>query len=192
MATQHIRSWAVLGLLLWLPALPVLAHSDHGQAGGFLAGLLHPVGGLDHVLAMLAVGLWGAQLGSSALWVLPVAFPMVMAVGGFLALIGIPLPGVELELDALARLPYPPLLAAAVIVALFAIFHGHAHGVELPAGADGLAYSIGFVVSTGLLHAAGIVLGLLQRLPHGQQAIRGMGAAIGLGGVYFLGSVMAG
>ena len=198
MSIQRIRSWLVL--LFLLPALPALAHSDHGQAGGFLAGLLHPVGGLDHVLAMVAVGLWGAQLGSPALWVLPVAFPMVMALGGFLALIGIPLPGVELGIAlsavvlgaAVLGALRPPLLAAAVIVALFAIFHGHAHGVELPAGADGLAYSIGFVVSTGLLHAAGIVMGLLQRLPHGQQAIRGMGAAIGLGGVYFLGSVMAG
>ena len=124
------------------------AHVESGQAGGFLSGLAHPVSGLDHVLAMVAVGLWGAQLGMPAIWVLPVAFPMMMAFGGFLGLVGIPIPGVEIGIALSAvvlgalvlgqvRLPLP---AAVSIVAVFAVFHGHAHGTELPAGlgpADG-------------------------------------------------------
>lgn len=192
-----MKKWLIA--LIALVSLPALAHSDHGLAGGFLAGLLHPVGGLDHVLAMVAVGLWGAQLGAPALWVLPVAFPMVMAMGGFLALAGLPVPGVELGIAlsaivlgaAVLGAVRPPLAVAATLVAAFAIFHGHAHGVELPAGADGLAYSMGFVAGTGLLHGAGIALGLIQRLPRGPGAIRGLGAAISAAGVYFLAHVIA-
>lgn len=182
-------------------ALPAAAHTGPaGMANGFLAGLLHPVSGLDHVLAMLAVGLWGAQLGRPALWVLPVAFPLLMAGGGFLGLIGLNLPGVEvgialsaivLGLAVLTALR-PPLALAALLVGLFALFHGHAHGTELPAGADGLVYSAGFVIATGLLHAVGIGLGLLQRLPHGRLALRGMGAAISLAGLVFLRGAIAG
>ncbi len=193
-ASSH--SWALL--LLLSVALPAAAHSDSGSASGFLAGLAHPVNGGDHVLAMLAVGLWGAQLGNPALWVLPVAFPLVMAIGGFLGLVGIVLPGVEIGIAlsalvlglAVLLAARPPLVVAALMVATFAVFHGHAHGTELPAGANGLAYSIGFVVSTGLLHAAGIGLGLLHRLPHGAALVRGMGALIGAGGCVFLSSAL--
>jgi len=145
------------------PALAV-AHVEAGRAEGFLAGLHHPISGLDHVLAMVAVGLWGAQLGLPAIWILPVTFPVVMALGGLLGLLGVPLPGVEIGIAisalvlglAVSAAWRPPLWAAAVIVGLFAIFHGHAHGTELPAGASGLAYSLGFVAATGLLHAVGI------------------------------------
>ena len=106
---------------------------------------------------MIAVGLWGAQLGPPALWLLPVTFPMVMAVGGFLGLLGVALPGVEIGIALSALLlglmvaieGKPPLVVAAALVGVFAIFHGHAHGTELPAGQSGLAYSIGFVVATG-------------------------------------------
>ena len=167
----RVESPAPRALLLALGFLFVaraaMAHEQVGAAAGFLAGLGHPVSGLDHVLAMIAVGVWGAQLGAPALWLLPVTFPMVMALGGFVGLVGIPLPGVEvavglsaLVLGALiateARLP---LGAAALLVGFFAVFHGHAHGVELPPGQSGLTYSIGFVVATGSLHAAGIALG---------------------------------
>ena len=122
-----------------------------GQATGFLTGFLHPISGLDHVLAMVAVGLWGAQLGAPAIWVLPVAFPLVMAFGGFLGLLGVPLPGVEFGIAASAILlgaavmseRRPPLVIAAALVGCFAIFHGHAHGTELPPGAERAALQHG-------------------------------------------------
>jgi urease accessory protein len=171
-----------------------LAHVQAGAAAGFLTGLQHPVSGADHVLAMVAVGLWGAQLGQPAIWLLPVTFPMVMAFGGFLALIGIPLPGVELGI-ALSALALglmvavegrPPLPLAAILVAVFAVFHGHAHGTELPENQSGVLYSIGFVVATGCLHAVGIAIGLVHRWPVGRKAIRLAGAAIALAGCWFL------
>jgi urease accessory protein len=184
----------VMTMLIVISAEPLLAHDQFGQAQGFLAGLRHPVSGLDHVFAMIAVGLWGAQLGAPAVWLLPVTFPMVMAVGGFLALGGIPLPGVEIGIAMSALLmgllvasaAKPPLAAAAVIVGFFAIFHGHAHGTELPAGQSGLAYSIGFVVATGALHASGIVLGVAHRWRAGEDAVQAAGVVIALGGLAFL------
>ena len=114
-----------------------------GEAIGFLTGFRHPISGLDHVVAMIAVGLWGAQLGAPAIWLLPVAFPIVMAFGGMLGLLGVPLPGTEIGIAASAIMLgaavmleiRPPLALAAVVVAFFAIFHGHAHGSELPAWA---------------------------------------------------------
>ncbi len=175
-------------------ALPALAHEQQEQAAGVLTGLLHPVSGLDHVLAMVAVGLWGAQLGWPAIWLLPVTFPLVMACGGFLGLVGVPLPAVEVGIAASAILlgmmvalqARPPPAIAALLVALFAVFHGHAHGSELPDGHSGLAYSIGFVVATGLLHAVGIAIGLAQCWDRGRVALRGAGVVVSLAGVFFL------
>ncbi len=175
-------------------ALPALAHEQQEQATGVLTGLLHPVSGLDHVLAMVAVGLWGAQLGWPAIWLLPVTFPLVMACGGFLGLVGVPLPAVEVGIAASAVLlgmmvalqARPPPAIAALLVALFAVFHGHAHGSELPDGHSGLAYSIGFVVATGLLHAVGIAIGLAHRWDRGRVALRGAGVVVSLAGVFFL------
>jgi urease accessory protein len=172
----------------------MLLHPLAGGAAGFLAGLQHPVSGLDHVVAMVAVGLWGAQLGAPAIWLLPVAFPMAMAVGGFLGLVGVPLPGVELGIAASALALgtmvafeiRPPLRIAAGMVGVFAVFHGHAHGTELPAGANGLLYSAGFVMATGLLHAAGIGIGLIHRWRAGRAALRVAGGAIAVAGVAFL------
>jgi urease accessory protein len=189
----------IIGWALALVALPALAHVQEGQAAGFLTGLAHPVSGLDHVLAMIAVGLWGAQLGAPALWLLPVTFPLVMAFGGFLGLLGIPLPGVEVGIAlsalalgfAVATSWRPPLVLAAVLVAVFAVFHGHAHGTELPEGQSGLTYSIGFVVATGLLHLAGIGIGVIQRWPAGQRVLRVLGAGVAAGGVYFLWRALA-
>jgi urease accessory protein len=167
---------------------------QQGQAQGFVTGLKHPISGLDHVLAMIAVGLWGAQLGAPAVWLLPVTFPMVMAFGGFLGLVGIPLPGVELGIAfsalllgvMVAREARPPLLAAAALVGFFAVFHGHAHGTELPPGQSGLMYSIGFVTATGCLHGIGIAIGLVHKWPVGKAALRVAGAAVALAGVAFL------
>ena len=182
-----------LALLLLTP-LPAWAHVQQGQAAGFFNGLRHPVSGLDHVLAMVAVGLWGAQLGAPAIWLLPVTFPLVMAFGGFLGLVGVPLPGVEVGVAASAILlgsmvageARPPLWLAALLVGFFAIFHGHAHGTELPAGQSGLLYSVGFVIATGLLHATGIAVGLIHRWAWGRTALRIAGAAVAAAGVYFL------
>ncbi len=190
---------AILAWGLALLALPALAHVQEGQAAGFLTGLAHPVSGLDHVLAMVAVGLWGAQLGAPALWLLPVTFPLVMAFGGFLGLLGIPLPGVEVGIAlsalalglAVATSWRPPLAAAAALVAVFAVFHGHAHGTELPEGQSGLTYSIGFVVATGLLHLAGIGIGVIHRWPAGRVALRLLGAGVAAAGVYFLWRALA-
>jgi len=189
-----LRSALALGLLWTLAAAPAWAHVERGAASGLLAGLRHPVSGWDHILAMVAVGLWGAQLGPPAIWLLPVTFPMVMAFGGFLGLIGVPIPGVEIGI-ALSAIALglmvaaegrPPLAAAAVLVAVFAVFHGHAHGTELPESQSGMLYSIGFVVATGCLHAVGIAIGLIHRWRAGRSAIRLFGAGIAGAGVFFL------
>lgn len=186
-------------LLALLVASPALAHVQRGQAAGFFTGLSHPVSGMDHVLAMVAVGLWGAQLGAPAMWLLPVIFPMVMAMGGMLGLLGIPLPFVEVAIALSAVLlgimvlteARPPLALAAVLVGFFAIFHGHAHGTELPAGQSGLLYSMGFVMATGCLHGVGIAIGLIHRWPAGKVALRVAGAVVALGGAYFLWGALA-
>lgn len=196
---KHDPRMALLAVMLALVALPALAHVQQGQAAGFLTGLSHPVSGLDHVLAMIAVGLWGAQLGAPALWLLPVTFPLVMAFGGLLGLLGVPLPGVEVGIAlsalalglAVATSWQPPLAVAALLVAAFAVFHGHAHGTELPEGQSGLTYSIGFVVATGLLHLAGIGIGVLHRWPAGQVTLRVVGAGVAAGGVFFLWKALA-
>lgn len=189
--------WIFLITVLW--PLSALAHVGSGEAGGFLIGIQHPVSGWDHVLAMIAVGLWGAQLGAPALWILPVVFPMMMAMGGMLGLMGIPLPGVEagIAISAVvlgfmvlteARLK---IQLAMVIVAFFAIFHGHAHGTELPAGQSGLLYSIGFVAATGCLHGAGITIGLIHRWQVGRLVLRGAGSLVCAAGFYFLVGALA-
>ncbi|HZX24181.1 MAG TPA: HupE/UreJ family protein [Woeseiaceae bacterium] len=185
-------------LFLLLIADTALAHEAEGFAGGFVSGLLHPLFGWDHVVAMIAVGLWGAFLGVPAIWLLPVVFPLVMACGGAAGVAGLPLPAVEagiaasaLVLGAMVALAArPPLWAAAVIVGVFAVFHGHAHGTELPHAASPLAYSAGFVISTGLLHLSGIALGLGARWRAGRVAIRAGGGAIALAGVGFLTGVL--
>jgi urease accessory protein len=186
------RAACAVAVLAW--PLVASAHVEAGRAEGLLAGLRHPVSGLDHVLAMVAVGLWGAQLGAPAIWLLPVTFPVVMAFGGILGLLGVPLPGVEIGIAlsalvlglAVSAAWRPPLVAAAVVVGLFAVFHGHAHGTELPAGTSGLLYSLGFVAATGLLHATGIGIGLIQRWEWGKRVLRAAGAAVAAAGLYFL------
>ena len=171
-----------------------LAQKGEDVAGGLVAGLVHPISGLDHVLAMVAVGLWGAQLGTPALWLLPVTFPVVMATGGALGIAGVPVPGVEggIALSAIAlgamvaAAARPRLAVAAVLVGTFAIFHGYAHGEELPSAVAPLAYSAGFVIATGCLHAIGIGLGTIGQWPAGATLVRAGGIAIGLAGLVFL------
>ena len=147
---------------------------------------------------MVAVGLWGAFLGNPAIWILPVVFPMVMALGGAIGVAGIELPAVETGIATSAVIlgamvafaARPPIWVAAVIVGAFAIFHGHAHGTELPAAANPLAYSLGFVIATGLLHLCGIAFGLLVRWPAGEVLVRAGGGMIALAGVGFLTGVV--
>ena len=170
------------------------AHEGGGITGGFISGFFHPLLGWDHVAAMVAVGLWGAFLGNPAIWVLPVVFPLVMAFGGALGVMGIPVPSVETGIAVsaivlgfmVAFALRPPLWVAALLVGGFAIFHGHAHGTELPSAANPLAYSAGFVISTGLLHLSGIAFGLLVGWKAGKIAVRTCGALISLAGVGFL------
>ena len=187
----------ILFSLVWTQA--AWAHVEGGQAAGFLTGLQHPWSGLDHILAMIAVGLWGAQLGSPAIWMLPIAFPMMMAMGAMMGLLGIPVPGVEIgiALSAIVLVVMilaevrPKLAVAIAMVGIFAIFHGHAHGTELPAGQSGLLYSMGFVIATGCLHGVGIALGLVNGLPAGRLALRGAGSFIAAMGVFFLWRALA-
>lgn len=189
---------ATASLVLLLAALAIpsraFAHIQAGEAAGFLSGVRHPISGLDHVLAMIAVGLWGAQLGAPAIWLLPVTFPMVMALGAMMGLLGIPLPGVEIGVAVSALVlgtmvlaeKRPALWIAAGVIGFFAVFHGHAHGVELPAGQSGLLYSMGFVICTGCLHGVGIAIGLIHRWATGRFALRVAGGGVAAAGLYFL------
>jgi urease accessory protein len=192
-AGRDAMIWLMAAATLLAPEVG-LAHTGEGVAGGFLAGITHPIFGFDHVVAMIAVGLWGAFLGQPAIWLLPVVFPVVMAFGGLAGVLGMPLPGVEtgialsaLALGAMVALALrPPLWVAALLVGAFAIFHGHAHGTELPEAANPLAYGVGFVIATGLLHLSGIALGLLARWPVGLRAVRVGGGLIACAGLFFL------
>ncbi len=188
----------VTGMILLAFMGAASAHEASGISGGFISGFMHPILGWDHVVAMVAVGLWGAFLGSPAIWILPVVFPLVMAFGGALGVIGVPVPAVETGIAAsavvlgamVAFAVRPPIWVAAVIVGAFAIFHGHAHGTELPNAANPLSYSVGFVLSTGLLHLSGIAFGLLVRWPAGKVAVQAGGGLIALAGVGFLTGVV--
>ena len=184
-----VLPWA----LLLAPAL-ASAHVEGGQAAGFVTGLEHPWSGLDHILAMIAVGIWGAQLGNPAMWVLPVTFPVMMSLGAMMGLLGIPVPGIEagIALSAvmlgfmICRELRPHMAVAMIMVGFFAIFHGHAHGTELPAGQSGLLYSLGFVIGTGCLHGIGILIGLIHGYRFGKLVLRGTGAFITVMGFVFL------
>jgi urease accessory protein len=182
-----------LFLALLLAPSPALAHEGTGLAGGFVAGFLHPLYGLDHMLAMVAVGLWGAFLGRPLIVLLPVLFPAMMTVGGAIGMLGLTLPLVELGIamsvvtlgTVILLALRAPVAVAAAIVAAFALFHGYAHGIELPAATDPVGYSAGFVLCTGLLHVTGIALGLLNATSAGTLVLRGGGGLIALSGLWF-------
>ena len=194
MRAARVGSGLIAAALATALAAPALAHTGEGGAGGFLAGFAHPLLGPDHVVAMAAVGLWGALLGQPAIWLLPVVFPLVMAFGGVLGIAGVPIPAVEtgiavsaIILGAMVALAARlPLWIAAVLVGAFAIFHGTAHGRELPDGANAVAFATGFVIATGTLHLCGIAFGLLARWPAGRLAVRAAGGAIALTGAAYL------
>jgi urease accessory protein len=183
---------ALLGLL-FSPGV-AFAHITQGAAGGFGSGFAHPLTGPDHFLAMFAVGIWGAQLGGRAVWTLPVAFPLIMALGGLAGMLGLRLPAVELGIalsiialgSAILFAWRPAEIVALALIAVFAICHGYAHGVELPSAADPADYAVGFVVATGFIHLLGIGVGLTLRKPFRGNLARGLGGAIVVGGLYFL------
>ena len=192
---RHALAFCLLVSIAFLTsALPVSAHTGEGYGGGFVAGFTHPILGWDHVAAMVAVGIWGAFLGAPAIWILPVVFPLVMAFGAVAGIVGIPIPAIETGIALSAVVlglmivfaARPPIWLAAVIVGAFAIFHGYAHGTELPATVNAFAYAVGFVISTGLLHLSGIAFGLLVRWPAGRVAVRGAGGLIAFAGMAFL------
>ncbi len=188
------RKQALAAGILTLITTVASAHEGHLDAGGYFSGFMHPALGWDHVTAMLAVGLWGASMGRLAMWLLPVAFPLAMALGGWLGMEAIYIPAVEAGIAAsalvlglmIAMMVKPPLWLAGVLVAVFAVFHGHAHGTELPEAAQPLAYALGFLCATVLLHIGGLVFGLMLRLRYGQILVQMGGALIALAGAVFL------
>lgn len=188
----------VLLFLALTAATSAAAQTDTSAGSDFVSGFLKPLLSLDHVAAMVAVGLWAAILGAPGKWVLPIAFPLVMALGGALGANGINLPWIDTGIAASALVIglaialdlRPPMAAAAAIVAAFAVFHGHAHGTEMPLSSDPLSYGVGVLIGTGLLHLAGIALGQLAVTAPGKLAVRAMGLAIALGGLAFLTGIM--
>jgi len=191
---------ATIAALLIASSGTTLAHTGHGDAGGFAHGVMHPVGGLDHVLAMVAVGVFAAHLDGRALWLVPATFVAVMALGGALGMAGVGLPFVETVIAlsvvvlglAVALRVSVPTLAAMALAGFFAVFHGHAHGAEMPADVSGAAYATGFMLATALLHGAGIALGLtVARLGElaGRRAVQVAGGAMAIAGIAILAGV---
>ena len=182
-------------LLALLSALPAQAHVMDGPLGGFGSGFGHPLAGFDHLLAMLAVGLWGAQMGGRSVWTLPATFPMIMCVGGIIGMTGV-LPDQPIEYGiavsvivlggAIAAAWRAPEWAALVLIAAFALMHGYPHGVLAPRASDPAAFTVGFVVSTGVIHVIGIAIGAALKPIGGGRLVQGLGAAISLAGFWFL------
>ena len=170
----------------------VLAHTGVGAVHDLLHGVQHPLTGLDHIAAMLAAGLWAAQRGGRAIWLVPLAFVSVMAVGGVLGMMAISIPFVEQGIVAsvlvlgvlIAAAVRLPLVASMILVGLFALFHGHAHGAEMPATAAGLAYGFGFIMATVCLHGIGIGLGVVAKRFGTERLVRYGGSAIAVCGIY--------
>lgn len=178
-----------------------LAHTGVGATHGFWHGFAHPVTGLDHVLAMVTVGIFASQLGGRAIWAVPATFVVLMAAGGALGIGGIEVPLVELGIGlsvvvlgaVVAFGVKAPLALAMAVVGFFAIFHGHAHGAEMPEDASGIAYGLGFMLATAALHLAGIGLGMaIGRFGeiHGERWVRGTGAAVALAGLGLVSGVL--
>ena len=174
-----------------------LAHTGVGDTSGFMHGFMHPLGGLDHQLAMILVGIFAYQLGGRAMWLVPLTFVAVMAFGGFLGIAGIPVPFIEagialsvIVLGAIVAFGVKiPVAVAMGIVGLFAIFHGHAHGSEMPLDASGVEYGLGFMLATALLHAVGIGIGFLIGMTTkwlGNNVYRAAGGLASIAGIAIL------
>ena len=190
---------ALAAALAMVPAL-ASAHSRHGTIG-FGHGFDHPMSGIDHILAMVTVGVFAANLGGRALWAVPLTFMALMAAGGALGIAAMPLPFVEIGialsivvLGLVVAVRYEwPVAAAMTLVGLFAIFHGHAHGTEMPVDASGAAYALGFVLATGFLHLFGIAIGFgISRAGerYSYKITQAGGVATAFAGVLVLGAVI--
>jgi urease accessory protein len=185
---------AILAGGLWSATGAAHAHLIQSGAGGLGSGFAHPLTGPDHFLAMFAVGLWGAQMGGRTVWTLPVTFPLIMVVGGIMGIARVPLPGTEIGIalsiialgSAIAARWKPPEWVALLLISVFAICHGYAHGSELPATADPADFAIGFVIATGMIHVFGIGVGLVLQKPFGGRLCRALGAVVTIAGFYFL------
>lgn len=196
MSLANFRRLGLTAALLLLPSA-ALAHPGHIDATGLAHGFGHPITGLDHILAMVMVGVFAWQLGGRAVWLVPATFVAVMALGGALGMAGIGVPFVEIGIAlsvvvlgaVVATGVKAPLAAAMALVGLFAVFHGHAHGVEMAVGTGGLAYGLGFVAATALLHAGGIAIGRLAERG-GKIVTRTAGALVGVAGVGLLSGVI--
>jgi urease accessory protein len=168
---------------------PALAHTGHSDVSGLVAGFMHPIGGADHVLAMVTVGLLASLLGGRALWAVPASFVLMMLVGGALGFAGVDIPAVEIGIMT-SIVVLGGLVAtgrswtvgtAAALAGVFAVFHGYAHGVEMPVAASAITYSFGFATATALLHGAGLLAGLMAfGKPHVIRFAGGASAAAGL------------
>ena len=187
-----------VAFLVFAPAA-ALAHPGHDGATGFLHGFVHPVTGIDHILAMIAVGLLAAQYGGRALWLIPMSFLVAMAIAGVIGMAGIVVPVAEVGIGvsvvvlglAIAFQLKPPTFVAMGVVGFFALFHGYTHGAELPDGITGLSFALGFLFATTLLHSTGVGLGLLmQRQASGPRLIRAGGGVMALVGIAVLASVL--
>jgi len=193
---SNIKSSLSLLAVLLLPT-SAFAHVGTGETGGWMHGMLHPLMGIGHLCAMIAVGLWATQMGGRSVWLVPLTFVSIMALGGLLGMAAIPLPFVEggilmsllvlgVLIAAAVRLP---LLASTAIVGIFAVFHGYAHGAEMPHNTSGLGYAVGFILATATLHATGIGMALGLHKMDRPQWLRFTGASIALfgGTLYFAG-----
>ena len=193
-----MRTGLMTAALTLIPAA-AFAHTGAGEVHGFVWGLAHPLGGLDHILAMVTVGIFAWQLGGRALWLVPATFVLLMAAGAAFGMAGLPLPFVELGIAAsvivlgsiVAFARGAPIAVAMGIVGVFAIFHGHAHGTEMVLNAAGGAYAAGFLLATALLHLAGIALGCaIGRIADGRAPYRLGGALVALAGLAILGNII--
>jgi len=186
----------ILGISCLLTLVePAFAHAEDEGGVGFLTGLFHPALGLDHLLAMLSVGILSAQIGGRAIWYVPATFVLVMIVGGIMGMKGIALPFVEAGIAisvlvlgiALAAEKYIPVWVAVVSVGIFGVFHGHAHGTEMPMIANPWLYGMGFVTGTAIIHLVGVYVGFgFKRLQRGPGMLRAVGLGIACVGCYFL------
>ncbi len=173
----------------------------HGvQGGGLINGLIHPVFGPDHLLAMVAVGILSVQIGGRAIWTVPSAFLTFMLVGGILGMNDVPFPAVELGIAASVLVlgiaialvgKHMPSIVAMLFVGIFGMFHGYAHGMEMPSVAEPALYATGFILSTAGLHIAGVLIGFVShRIPKGDIVLRVLGAIIAVVGLYILGVLL--
>jgi urease accessory protein len=185
-------SKTLLAVLFALAPTLAFAHVGLGDTSGMVYGFMHPIGGIDHLLAMVAAGLFAAHLGGRALWLVPLSFVAMMAFGGALGIAGVALPHVEIAIGLsvlvlgiiIASRTTPPVAIAMALVGSFALFHGHAHGAQMPETTSGLAYGTGFILATALLHALGIAFGVL--IASERRFTQLAGSAIALAGAAIL------